>query len=212
MIAEARQTARRWRSDDQARDGAGAGHVKLAAPAHEMAQEEILKQLAFLSPASRRRFDAGGEVLEFEAPADEAEELRRRRRAGAQDAARPALAQRKVVFRSPAADRPAFPGRCPRLARTGRPGTGRPGRVVAGAVPILRSRVRGHGRGVGPSADADADADPHRRAGEVRLLSLVPAQRDVRVRTSPRTRRSRRVPARHRDAADARDATRWATW
>ena len=89
--------------------------IKLAAPAHEMAQEEVLKQLAFLSPRIRGgRFDAGGEVLEFDAPADEAEglaeaahELARKIQRGLRSL------QRKVVFRSAAADRPALPGPVP---------------------------------------------------------------------------------------------------
>jgi len=89
--------------------------IRLAAPAHEMAQEEVLKQLAFLSPRIRGgRFDAGGDVLEFDAPADEAHGLADAARELARKIQRSLRSlQRKVVFRSAAADRPAFRGPVP---------------------------------------------------------------------------------------------------
>jgi hypothetical protein len=84
--------------------------IRLAAPAHEMAQEEVLKQLAFLSPRIRGgRFDAGGEVLEFDAPTGEAQGLADAARELARKVQRSLRSlQRKVVFRSAAADRPTF--------------------------------------------------------------------------------------------------------
>jgi hypothetical protein len=89
--------------------------VTLADPAHEMAQEEICKQVAFLSrDIARPRFDRGGMVLEFDAPEDsvaglatQAEGLVRRVQRGLRNL------QRKVVYRSPAAERPRFLGSGP---------------------------------------------------------------------------------------------------
>ena len=46
--------------------------IHLAAPAHEMAQEEIQKQVAYLSrDIARPRFSQGGAVLEFDVPEGE---------------------------------------------------------------------------------------------------------------------------------------------
>ena len=80
-----------------------------------MAQEEVLKQLAFLSPRIRGgRFDAGGDLLEFDAPAGEAQGLAHAARELAMKIQRSLRSlQRKVVFRSAAADRPAFRGPVP---------------------------------------------------------------------------------------------------
>ena len=86
--------------------------VKLAAPATEMAREEIPKQIAFLSKDIESiRFEDDGASLVFEAPEAEIEGLRA-------EAARVATRmqrslrslQRKLVYRSPAAEAPVFRG------------------------------------------------------------------------------------------------------
>src|SRR5262249_6423896 len=86
--------------------------IRLANPAHEMAREEIQKQVAYLSPEiSNARFAQDGAVLEFDAPGDSAAELItrveamvRRIQRGLRDL------RRKVVFRSAAAGDPRFRG------------------------------------------------------------------------------------------------------
>ena len=86
--------------------------IRLANPAHEMAREEIQKQVAYLSrEISNARFAHDGAVLEFDAPADSAAELTarvealvRRIQRGLRDL------RRKVVFRSVAASDPRFRG------------------------------------------------------------------------------------------------------
>jgi seryl-tRNA synthetase len=86
--------------------------VRLEPPAHEMAQEEIQKQVAFLCRDVRNiRFQPGGAVLEFEAPADAGPDLADRARALSQRVQRGLRSlQRKVRYRSPAMERPAFRG------------------------------------------------------------------------------------------------------
>ena len=50
--------------------------IKLAAPANDMVQEEIIKQVAFLSVDLRNpAFSAGGDTLECDLPAEQVEEL-----------------------------------------------------------------------------------------------------------------------------------------
>jgi hypothetical protein len=86
--------------------------VTLDGSAHEMAQEEIQKQVAYLSPNVRNvRFTAEGAVLECDVPDDEAARLEPdvRELAGRLQRSLRRL-QRKVLFRSAAADRVAFPG------------------------------------------------------------------------------------------------------
>jgi seryl-tRNA synthetase len=110
--------------------------ISLASPAHEMAREEIQKQVAYLSrEISGARFARDGAVLEFDAPADSAAELAtqvealaRRIQRGLRDL------RRKVVFRSAAADDPQFRG-----AGEG-PTAGvhpmGPGQVALGGLPL----------------------------------------------------------------------------
>jgi hypothetical protein len=84
--------------------------LNLAAPASEMAQEEIGKQIAFLSKEiSHVAFAAGGAVLEFEAPAEEADRLAPLAKDLAQRIQRTLRSlQRKVAYRSPACDQATF--------------------------------------------------------------------------------------------------------
>jgi seryl-tRNA synthetase len=81
--------------------------VELAGRAHEMAQEEIQKQVAYLSPEIRNvRFDALGTVLECDVPDAQAERLAQDVRVLADRMQRSLRRlERKVVFRSAAADR-----------------------------------------------------------------------------------------------------------
>ncbi len=84
--------------------------VQLSAQPHEMAQEEIRKQVAFLSKDIQDvRFSSDGGRIEFSAPEDRGEALSIQVRALASRVER-ALRnlQRKVVGRSPAAANPHF--------------------------------------------------------------------------------------------------------
>ncbi len=84
--------------------------VQLSGPAHEMAREEIRKQVAFLSrDISAVRFSEAGDQIEFQAPADRGGALSNDVHALASRVQR-ALRnlQRKVVFRSAEADNPKF--------------------------------------------------------------------------------------------------------
>jgi seryl-tRNA synthetase len=84
--------------------------VQLTSPAHEMAQEEIRKQVAFLSKDIRAvRFSSTGDSIEFESPADAGPALTGEVQALAGRVQR-ALRnlQRKLVYRSPAAEDPQF--------------------------------------------------------------------------------------------------------
>jgi seryl-tRNA synthetase len=84
--------------------------VQLSAPAHEMAREEIRKQAAFLSKDLHgMRFVEEGDRIEFECPEDqgaalsvEVHGLARRVQRALQNL------QRKVLYRSPAAEAPSF--------------------------------------------------------------------------------------------------------
>ncbi|WP_165066867.1 class-II aminoacyl-tRNA synthetase family protein [Paludisphaera rhizosphaerae] len=97
--------------------------IRLATPAHEMAQEEILKQVAYLSKEiADPCFDPGGTMLEFDAPTDSADALGR----GVEELARRVQRglrglQRRVAYRSSAAERPTFlgDGEVPGLHRLG---------------------------------------------------------------------------------------------
>jgi hypothetical protein len=108
--------------------------IRLASPAHEMAREEIQKQVAYLSrEISNARFNSDGTVLEFDAPGDTAAELGaqvealvRRIQRGLRDL------RRKVVFRSAAADDPRFRGDG---ATAGIHGLG-PGQVSLAGIPL----------------------------------------------------------------------------
>jgi seryl-tRNA synthetase len=84
--------------------------IKLDVPAHEMAQEEITKQVAFLSPRIRNvGFAEGGTVLRFDAPADGGAELLGQAKVLAGKVQRGLRSlKRKIVYRSKAADRPVF--------------------------------------------------------------------------------------------------------
>jgi seryl-tRNA synthetase len=84
--------------------------IRLAAPAHEMAQEEIGKQVAYLSKGiANVRFGDGGAALEFDAPAAEADRLAGQAQALAAKVQRSLRSlQRKVAYRSTAMDRPTF--------------------------------------------------------------------------------------------------------
>jgi len=86
--------------------------VRLSAPAQEMAQEEIGKQIAFLARGIENiRFGEDGATLEFEAPAEAPDELADQARDLAQTVQRGLRSlERKVVYRSPTADRPRFCG------------------------------------------------------------------------------------------------------
>ena len=86
--------------------------IRLTAPAHEMAQEEIGKQLAYLARGiANVCFIEGGAALEFDAPDDAPPELPARAAELVQTVQRGLRGlQRKVVYRSPAADRPQFRG------------------------------------------------------------------------------------------------------
>ena len=83
--------------------------VQLAASTHEMAREEIRKQVAFLSKDLQNVTFPAEDRIEFEAPADSGTALSSEVQALAARVQR-ALRnlQRKVVFRSPTADRAAF--------------------------------------------------------------------------------------------------------
>ncbi len=86
--------------------------VALEGRAHEMAQEEIQKQVAYLSPDIRNvRFDADGAVLECDVPDEQAERLGQDVRALADRMQRSLRRlQRKVIFRSASFESPVFRG------------------------------------------------------------------------------------------------------
>lgn len=86
--------------------------LRLASAAHEMAQEEIQKQVAFLSKdVGNVRFREQGAVLEFTAPESAAAAITTQVESLVQRTQRSLRnLQRKLVYRSPAADRPVFRG------------------------------------------------------------------------------------------------------
>jgi seryl-tRNA synthetase len=86
--------------------------VELAGRAHEMAQEEIQKQVAYLSPDIRNvKFDADGAVLVCDVPDAQAERLSRDVRALADRMQRSLRRlQRKVIARSASFEDPVFRG------------------------------------------------------------------------------------------------------
>jgi seryl-tRNA synthetase len=86
--------------------------VVLDGRAHEMAQEEIQKQVAYLSPHIRNvRFAADGAVLECDVPEDQGVQLEHdvRELAGRLQRSLRRL-ERKVLFRSKTANTPVFRG------------------------------------------------------------------------------------------------------
>lgn len=108
--------------------------VTLSMPATEMACEEIVKQVAYLSNEIRNvGFDSAGATLECDVPVGEEERLERDIRALAERMQRSLRKlERKVVYRSTRADRPAF------APRTGQPGVhvlGR-GQVALEGLPL----------------------------------------------------------------------------
>ena len=84
--------------------------VKLSSPAHEMAQEEILKQVAFLSQDIRgARFEESGLTIAFDAPQEKGEQIAAQVLSLAQRIQRSLRSlQRKVLARTPEADNPQF--------------------------------------------------------------------------------------------------------
>lgn len=86
--------------------------VDLPTPANDIAQEEITKQVAFLSrDITDIRFRDGGSVLVFEAPGDAPEELLESARALAVRVQRSLRSlERKIAYRTEAADRKQFRG------------------------------------------------------------------------------------------------------
>jgi seryl-tRNA synthetase len=86
--------------------------VRLASPAPEMAQEEILKAVSYLSRDIRgARFKEGGLILEFEAPAEATAELLPKVEALAVRIQRGLRSlQRQVVHKTASVDRPVFRG------------------------------------------------------------------------------------------------------
>lgn len=84
--------------------------VTLNAPAGDMAQEEIQKQVAFLSKSiANVRFANDGAAIEFDAPNDEAAELIESvRQLGNRVTRALRSLQRKVVYASPTAGNPRF--------------------------------------------------------------------------------------------------------
>ena len=84
--------------------------VQLAGQAHEMAQEEITKQVAYLSPDIRNvQFNGDGTVLECDVPDAQADRLAQDVRALADRMQRSLRRlQRKVIFRSATFERPTF--------------------------------------------------------------------------------------------------------
>jgi seryl-tRNA synthetase len=86
--------------------------IPLAVPAHEMAQEEIQKQVAFLSKnVGDVRFAKQGSILELDAPEDEADQLTVSVTALAQRVQRSLRSlQRKVLHRTREMDGPEFLG------------------------------------------------------------------------------------------------------
>ncbi|MFN4260378.1 MAG: hypothetical protein ACK4RK_13875 [Gemmataceae bacterium] len=87
-------------------------NVPLATPAHDMAQEEIQKQVAFLGKhISNIRFAGQGASLEFDAPEDAAESLIPQVQTLAQKVQRSLRRlERKIVYRSTRLERPVFRG------------------------------------------------------------------------------------------------------
>jgi seryl-tRNA synthetase len=84
--------------------------VQLSPPPHEMAREEIRKQVAFLSKDLHNvRFSEQGDRIDFDAPADTGAALSAEVRSLATRVER-ALRnlRRKIVYRSPAAEQPVF--------------------------------------------------------------------------------------------------------
>lgn len=86
--------------------------VRLDTPAHDMAQEEIQKQIAFLAKGIEGvRFAKDASAFEFDAPDNAPADLAERARELAQTVQRGLRSiERRIVYRSPAAERPRFRG------------------------------------------------------------------------------------------------------
>ena len=104
--------------------------------------------------------------------------------------------QRKVLFRSAAADSPVFRGVTARSTASMPLG---PGQMALEGLPLALFRyfdrdVCRARRRLGGAAGADADADSGARPVAVRLLPLVSTERHVREPPARRPRGDRRVP------------------
>jgi seryl-tRNA synthetase len=108
--------------------------IRLAAAAHEMAQEEIQKQVAYLAKdVGNVRFREQGAVLEFTAPDEAAATITSQVESLVQRTQRSLRnLQRKLVYRSPAVDSPTFRGNG-ETAGIHQLGTGQ---VALGGVPL----------------------------------------------------------------------------
>jgi seryl-tRNA synthetase len=86
--------------------------IKLRSPANDMAREEVLKQLVFLSrQITNPEFSDDGRVLRFDAPEESAADLSSRAEKLSASVQRGLRSlQRKVYYRSLAADKPEFRG------------------------------------------------------------------------------------------------------
>jgi len=83
--------------------------VTLDPPAHEMACEEIAKQLVFLSKDTAFSISPSGDRIEFDAPSETGISLKAKVETQARRIERVLRGlSRKVIFRSTAADRPTF--------------------------------------------------------------------------------------------------------
>src|SRR5262245_34895593 len=87
-------------------------NIKLRSPASDMAREEVLKQLVFLSrQITNPEFTDDGGVLRFDAPEESASDLASRAETLSASVQRGLRSlQRKVHYRSSAADKPEFRG------------------------------------------------------------------------------------------------------
>lgn len=108
--------------------------IRLATAAHEMAQEEIQKQVAYLSKdVGNVRFREQGAVLEFTAPDEAAATITSQVESLVQRTQRSLRnLQRKLVYRSPAMEHPVFRG------NGGTPGIHQLGigQVALGGIPL----------------------------------------------------------------------------
>ena len=182
--------------------------VTLAAPANDMVQEEIIKQVAFLSVDLRNAaFSRFRRHARMRSPhragrcADSANTGAREARAGELAAAR--AKGRLQQSRCGAFRRRSAAARTSRRAFSGA-GPGGARRHRAAAVPVLRSNVRGTRRDVASRAAVDADADSGARTGEVRLLPLVSAERHVRLASRAQRPDHRQLPHASRGSRNAR--------
>ncbi len=115
--------------------------VTLDPPAHEMACEEIVKQIAFVKGIEALCISPGGDRIEFDAPAETGPALLAKVEAHARRIERVLRnVPRKVIFRSAAADHISFCGARGLDGRTlSRPGMGGSPGSSAASVPLFRS-------------------------------------------------------------------------